>query len=98
MYQLSEYPEKIAASVAITCLPHTGVPRVSECDLGGGTGWNHYGPSIRIRDRLVHPRSVASLQVADSEWDGRKDGFVSLVETFDDLLTGISEVCKRRSR
>lgn len=70
---------------------------VSECDLGGGTDWNHVGPSMKIRDRLVHPKSVASLQVADSEWDAHKDGFVWLVKAFDGLLTDISDRYKRRS-
>lgn len=73
---------------------------VSECDLGGGAGWRYVGPSVEIRNRLVHPKSMESLQVTDSEWDTHRDAFVWLVGAFDGLLTDISESgerCNRRS-
>lgn len=65
--------------------------KVSDRDLGGGTGWHHVKPSIKVRDRLVHPKSVESLQVADSEWETHADAFAWMVRAFDDLLTDISD-------
>ncbi|WP_191832679.1 hypothetical protein [Pseudomonas fluorescens] len=65
--------------------------KVSERNVGGGTGWCHVVSNIKVRDRLVHPKSVESLQVVDSEWEAHKRSFVWLVETFDSLLTDISD-------
>jgi hypothetical protein len=65
--------------------------KVPERDLGGGTGWCHVRPTLKVRDRLVHPKSVEELQVEDSEWEAHKEGFEWLLHAFDGLLTDISD-------
>lgn len=64
---------------------------VPERHLGGGADWRHVKPTLKVRDRLVHPKSVESLEVADSEWETHKQGFGWLVHAFDGLLTDISD-------
>ncbi|WP_192939373.1 hypothetical protein [Stutzerimonas stutzeri] len=71
---------------------------VPECNIGNGADWRHVGPSMKIRNRLVHPKSMESLHVTDSEWDTHRDGFVWLVEAFDGLLTDISGNGEQRNR
>ncbi|ENY78056.1 hypothetical protein C206_08734 [Pseudomonas putida TRO1] len=45
----------------------TKVFGLRERNLGGGSDWRLVKPSIKIRDRLVHPRAVESLQVGDTD-------------------------------
>jgi hypothetical protein len=64
---------------------------VPKRDSGGGTDWRHVEPSIKVRNRLVHPKSVADLQVTDAEWEVHRNGFVWLVHAFDGLLSDIND-------
>lgn len=64
---------------------------VPERDLGGGSGWCLVKPALKVRDRLVHPKSAGELRVEDAEWKALKGGFDWLVHAFDGLLTDITE-------
>ena len=39
----------------------------------GDSGWNSYQQAIKVRDRLMHPRTVAALDVTDAEFEGVKE-------------------------
>lgn len=64
---------------------------VPKRDLGGGSGWCLVKPALKVRDRLVHPKSARELRVEDAEWKALKGGFKWLVRAFDGLLADITE-------
>ncbi|WP_052321233.1 hypothetical protein [Pseudomonas fluorescens] len=70
--------------------------KVPERDLGGGTDWCNVKPTLKIRDRLVHPKSAEELRIEDSEWEAHKNCFVWLVRAFDGLLSDINDQYSQR--
>lgn len=89
----------VLSSIKQTIHVVTKVFGLPERNLGGGSDWLRVKPSIKVRDRLVHPKTVESLQVGDLDWQTHTQGFVWLVQIFDKLLVDISashEQCERR--
>ena len=41
----------------------------------GGQGWQNLREAVKVRDRLMHPKEVADLQVSDAEIEATKEAF-----------------------
>ncbi|MFJ3450697.1 hypothetical protein ACIPM0_21125 [Pseudomonas sichuanensis] len=67
----------------------TKVFGLSERNLGGGSDWHRVKSSSKVRDRLVHPKTVENLQVGNHDWETHKLGYAWLVSIFDKLLLDI---------
>lgn len=88
---LEQQKPETLKNIKLTIRLVTKVFDVPERDLGGGSDWCHVTAALKLRNRLVHPKSAARLKVDDSEWECHRLGFVWLVRTFDGLLRDISD-------
>jgi hypothetical protein len=62
-----------------------------------GPGWKAFGDTIQVRNRLMHPKSAADLQVSDDDFDATMLGFRWFFAEFHLLMSYCSEAAAKKS-